>query len=58
MEYAGLHASTDRVVQRGAQWLWLDKAGHVTAGAHINDWDHGIDPIKELIESGAVLEFA
>jgi 3-phenylpropionate/trans-cinnamate dioxygenase ferredoxin reductase subunit len=60
MEYAGLHSSSDRVVIEGGldaaglQALWLDREGHVTAGLHVNRWDEGIEPIKRLIESGAV----
>ena len=63
MEYIG-HAppgSYDRVVVRGdlagrefhAFWL---SGGRALAGMHVNLWDDGIDPIKEVVASGRVLD--
>jgi 3-phenylpropionate/trans-cinnamate dioxygenase ferredoxin reductase component len=63
MEYIG-HAppgSYDRVVVRGDlagrefQAFWLS-GGRALAGMHVNLWDDGIDPIKEVVASGRVLD--
>jgi 3-phenylpropionate/trans-cinnamate dioxygenase ferredoxin reductase subunit len=63
MEYIG-HAppgSYDRVVIRGDlagrefQAFWLS-GGRALAGMHVNLWDDGIDPIKEVVASGRVLD--
>jgi 3-phenylpropionate/trans-cinnamate dioxygenase ferredoxin reductase component len=54
MEYVGLHSPSDRVVITGKpeeqvlQAHWLDDAGRVTAGMHVNDWD-AIEPIKARV---------
>ena len=62
MEYAGLHDTADRLVVRGSiesgslHAYWLDSERHVTAGLHVNDWDGGIEPIKRLIETDAVVD--
>jgi 3-phenylpropionate/trans-cinnamate dioxygenase ferredoxin reductase component len=61
LEYAGLHAPSDRLVVRGdleadhLQAFWLGRDGRVTAGMHVNEWD-AIEPIKQLIESDAVVD--
>ena len=61
MEYAGLHAPTDRFVARGTlasrplQAFWLDADDRISAGMHVDDWD-AIDPIKQLIESDVVVD--
>jgi 3-phenylpropionate/trans-cinnamate dioxygenase ferredoxin reductase subunit len=61
MEYTGLHAPDDRLVVRGSleadafQAFWLDAAGRVTAGMHVNDWD-AIEPIRRLVGSGVVAD--
>ncbi|MBO0810834.1 MAG: FAD-dependent oxidoreductase [Microlunatus sp.] len=59
MEYTGYLApgSRARVEFRGdvpgrlfrAYWIVEDR---VVAGMHVNDWDNGIDPIKEVVLSG------
>jgi 3-phenylpropionate/trans-cinnamate dioxygenase ferredoxin reductase subunit len=63
MEYIG-HAppdSYDRVVIRGDlagrefQAFWLS-GGRALAGMHINLWDDGIDPIKQVVASGRSLD--
>jgi 3-phenylpropionate/trans-cinnamate dioxygenase ferredoxin reductase component len=63
MEYIG-HAppgSYDRVVVRGDlasrefQAFWLS-GGRALAGMHVNLWDDGIDPLKEVVASGRVLD--
>jgi 3-phenylpropionate/trans-cinnamate dioxygenase ferredoxin reductase component len=63
MEYIG-HAPPgwyDRVVVRGDlagrefQAFWLN-AGRVLAGMHVNLWDDGIDPIKQVVASGRSLD--
>ena len=63
MEYTGnAPAGTyDQVVIRGKLEtrefiaFWLDAAGRVLAGMNVNVWDV-TDPIKALIESGAVVD--
>jgi len=61
MEYAGLHAPSDRVVVRGRpgerrlQAFWLAADGRISAGMHVNEWD-SIDAIKRLVEAGAVVD--
>ena len=58
MEYTGLHAPTDRLVVQGQldpagfRAFWVGPDGKATAGMHVNQWDEGIEPIKELIERG------
>jgi 3-phenylpropionate/trans-cinnamate dioxygenase ferredoxin reductase component len=63
MEYIG-HAppgSYDRVVVRGDlagrefQAFWLS-GGRALAGMHVNLWDDGIDPIKQVVATGRVLD--
>ena len=63
MEYIG-HAppdSYDRVVIRGDlagrefQAFWLS-GGRALAGMHVNLWDDGIDPIKQVVASGRSLD--
>jgi 3-phenylpropionate/trans-cinnamate dioxygenase ferredoxin reductase subunit len=63
MEYIG-HAPPgwyDRVVVRGDlagrefQAFWLS-AGRALAGMHVNLWDDGIDPIKQVVASGRSLD--
>ncbi|HET6919016.1 MAG TPA: FAD-dependent oxidoreductase [Jiangellaceae bacterium] len=63
MEYIG-HAPPgwyDRVVVRGDlagrefQAFWLN-AGRALAGMHVNLWDDGIDPIKQVVASGRSLD--
>jgi 3-phenylpropionate/trans-cinnamate dioxygenase ferredoxin reductase component len=62
MEYSGLHSASDRLVLRGRlesrqfQAFWLGADGKVTAGMHVNDWDQGVDPIKQLIERDAAVD--
>ena len=61
MEYAGLHAPTDRLVLRGDlaerrfRAFWADDAGRVTAGMHVGDWD-AIETIKALVERRATVD--
>ena len=63
MEYIGYAepGDVDRVVLRGDvaglafQAFWLG-AGRVLAGMHVNMWDDGIDPIKELVASGRTVD--
>jgi 3-phenylpropionate/trans-cinnamate dioxygenase ferredoxin reductase subunit len=61
MEYAGLHASGDRLVIRGSlddsafQAFWLDAGDRVTAGMHVNDWD-AIETINGLVEGGEAVD--
>jgi 3-phenylpropionate/trans-cinnamate dioxygenase ferredoxin reductase component len=63
MEYIG-HAppgSYDKVVVRGDlpgrefQAFWLSD-GRALAGMHVNLWDDGIDPIKQVVASGRSLD--
>jgi 3-phenylpropionate/trans-cinnamate dioxygenase ferredoxin reductase component len=58
MEYVGLHdPAADRLVLEGEisdlkfRAYWVDAAGTVTAGMHVNDWDEGIDPVKRVVEA-------
>jgi 3-phenylpropionate/trans-cinnamate dioxygenase ferredoxin reductase component len=59
MEYAGWFATGgyDAVVVRGDldaeafQAFWL-AGGHVVAGMHVNMWDAGIAPLRDLIRAG------
>ena len=37
------------------QAFWLS-GGRALAGMHVNLWDDGIDPIKEVVASGRVLD--
>jgi Reductase C-terminal len=61
MEYAGLQAPSDQLVVRGSlksrqlQAFSVANDGRVTAGMHLNEWD-ALEPIKRLIESGAVVD--
>ncbi|GAB3914268.1 pyridine nucleotide-disulfide oxidoreductase [Microlunatus endophyticus] len=59
MEYIGYVAPGSRpqvelrgdVGGRQFQAYWIVD-GKVAAGMHVNDWDNGIDPIKEIVLSG------
>ena len=63
MEFVGWFApgGYDRVVTRGdvdgqafhAFWL---AAGRVVAGMHVNLWDDGIEPVRQLIRGGAQVD--
>jgi len=61
MEYAGLHAASDRVVVRGGpgerrlQAFWVTPEGRISAGMHVGEWD-SIEHIKRLVAAGAVVE--
>ncbi|GHE76557.1 ferredoxin [Amycolatopsis deserti] len=58
MEFAGWFppGGYDRVITRGDvpghafQAYWLS-GSHVVAGLHVNQWDEGIEPVKDLIRS-------
>ncbi|MDQ0381175.1 NAD(P)/FAD-dependent oxidoreductase [Amycolatopsis thermophila] len=63
MEFAGWFppGGYDRLVVRGDlaarafQAFWL-AGGRVVAGLHVNQWDEGIDPVKDLIRSGRTVD--
>ncbi len=57
MEFTGWFppGGYDRVVRRGSDdafhAFWL-AGGRVVAGLHVNQWDEGLDAVRELIRSG------
>ncbi len=61
LEFTGWFApgGYDRVVTRGTDEafhaFWL-AAGRVVAGLHVNQWDDGLDAVRELIRSGRTVD--
>ncbi|SEF21193.1 3-phenylpropionate/trans-cinnamate dioxygenase ferredoxin reductase subunit [Amycolatopsis pretoriensis] len=61
MEFTGWFppGGYDRVVTRGSDEafhaFWL-AGGRVVAGLHVNQWDEGLDAVRELIRSGRTVD--
>ncbi|MEV6641868.1 FAD-dependent oxidoreductase [Amycolatopsis sp. NPDC051371] len=61
MEFTGWFppGGYDRVVKRGTDEafhaFWL-AGGRVVAGLHVNQWDEGLDAVRELIRSGRTVD--
>ncbi|WIX99429.1 FAD-dependent oxidoreductase [Amycolatopsis mongoliensis] len=61
MEFTGWFppGGYDRVVKRGSDEafhaFWL-AGGRVVAGLHVNQWDEGLDAVRELIRSGRTVD--
>jgi 3-phenylpropionate/trans-cinnamate dioxygenase ferredoxin reductase subunit len=61
MEFTGWFppGGYDRVVTRGGEEafhaFWL-AGGRVVAGLHVNQWDEGLDAVRELIRSGRTVD--